>query len=75
MKVTVNLNDTVVLKLNAHGAKIYNDYYSPICADQRVNVDDVIKVTLWHMAHIFGPHLYNGGKLPFESTTLEITHS
>lgn len=67
----INLNDRVILKLNTHGAKIYNEYYSTIDDSHAVNDGDVIKLELWHMAHIFGPFLFNGLDLPFESTNMD----
>jgi len=76
----VNWNMKAIVKLNDHGKDIHEKYYRdlsepakteliPPCGNYR---PDQIAEPLWGIAQIFGRHLYNGCKIPFESMNFEL---
>lgn len=37
-----------------------------------MNINDKVKVQLWHAMNIFGPHIHIGGDVPFVDCQMEI---
>jgi len=70
----INWNDRVTLHLNEHGCQIYKEYFSKLGIEPpRIPLTEHrTTMELWQAAQIFGPHLYSGCQLPFESTDMEI---
>lgn len=74
--MTFNLNDHVLVRLTEHGRKLHRDDYdkskSPYpYKEPEEDEQGWSKWQLWELMRAFGPHLYNGCELPFE-TTIEI---
>jgi hypothetical protein len=67
-----NLNGYVRVKLNQHGKQLYSDYWSPYAWLKEPEIDDegYTQFQMWQLMNIFGTHLYNGCKTPFETTIL-----
>jgi len=86
---TVNINDQVYVTLTPEGQKILQEKYEKsflvvkdVFKDARELVENQHKAgggkycfVLWELCSIFGPHMYNGCKIPFENNILEIEKS
>ena len=83
--VTVNINDQVYVTLTPEGERILQaEYEKNIIQVRNVfkNARELVEkqhksgdrycFSLWELCSIFGPHLYNGCKIPFEKNLLEI---
>ena len=81
----VNLNDQVCVTLTPEGEKILWERYEKdiitvrdVFPNARQLVEgqhkegDRYRFQLWELCSIFGPHLYNGCKIPFEKNLMEI---
>lgn len=77
----MNMNDPVEVKLDELGEKIWNDYwarnglYSKVpdsIRSAQTLPDGWVRFQLWEFASIFGPHLYNGCRIPFETNEVRI---
>lgn len=77
----LNLNETVRVRLTPKGRvlhrlnhdKMYEDWtYAPDYRPVEETADGWSTWQLWDLAREFGPHLYNGCDLPFE-TEIEIS--
>lgn len=75
-----NWNMKAIITLNEHGKDIHEKYYRdlsqsanteliPPCGNLR---PDQVAEPLWVIAQIFGQHLYNGCKIPFETMNFEL---
>jgi hypothetical protein len=84
----VNLNDQVYVTLTPEGEKILRARHEKdiiTVRDVFPNARQLVegqhkegnkyKFSLWELCSIFGPHLYNGCKIPFENNKLEIVES
>lgn len=72
---TFNINDYVRVRLTPVGRRIHQEYWEkiyirPYAPYEPPEEDEQgwSKWQLWELAHIFGASLYNGGKVPFETT-------
>lgn len=76
MKITLNVNDAVKVKLTKHGIKTYEEhlkkYYHKSMRDIVFNKkDEYVTLDLWELMHIFGKDLYHGNEdLPFENNEI-----
>ena len=61
MKVELNINDQVRVKLTEFGKEILTKYYTKPVASE---LNGYYKFSLWGFAKIFGKELYNGQKNP-----------
>ena len=75
MKFNININDYVKVKLTDHGRNILDNQNAELkkCypdAEPRHKPDEngFYKIQLWELMSIFGEYLYNGCKIPFETT-------
>ena len=69
----INMNNHFQLTLTARGAVVYNSYFHQFPADVRpaeLAAGDVLEDSLWHLMHIFGPHMFNGCQIPFEGNVV-----
>jgi hypothetical protein len=82
---TVNLNNQVYVTLTQEGEKILRNNYEESILQVRDYIKNARQIvegqhkvgnkycfSLWELCSIFGPHLYNGCKIPFEKNLLEI---
>lgn len=78
--MTVNWNMKATVKLSEHGKNIHENWYRELSLSAGVELNppggvlrpDTLEAELWHVANVFGPHLYNGCKSPFESMTFQV---
>lgn len=71
--ITINLNDQVTIRLNAIGRRIINDYFGELGVPTPSSwTANTINLPLWELTNIFGPYLYNGCQVPFESMNVEL---
>jgi len=73
MKVEINLNDSVRVKLTERGLKIYKEYFKqfPIdCHREPKIVDSYYETQLHELMQIFGSSLFNGCIMPFETANI-----
>lgn len=71
---TINLNDTIRVKLTPRGRMIWCAYWRPYCSGNdpmdivdRKTVDGWFEEQMWQIAAIFGPHMENGVDPPIET--------
>lgn len=71
----LNINDTVKVKLTPIGWEIYRKHYTPFCTEGYIppkqDSRGYVEFQLWDLMHVFGPNMYLGCKVPFE-TSIEI---
>lgn len=67
----INWNDTVILTPNALGWEIWEKYYKDLRIEPPEH-GDTIEMQLWEAANIWGASMYNGGKLPFIDTSINL---
>lgn len=78
MKVNWNMKATV--KLNCHGRDIHQKYFRDLSKFAGAEIKppkgdyrpEQLEEPLWSIAQIFGPHLFNGCKSPFETMNFEL---
>lgn len=63
----ITLNDTVGVNLNAHGKSIYEAYLKSHGIESPNKTPDTLKLQLWEMSAIFGPHIGYGKQTPFDT--------
>ena len=76
-----NINDFVKVKLTDRGKYIYRHNFDVLNAnilrnggtpiipiELEYDDDGYVEFQLWHLMEIFGRYLFNGCKLPFETT-------
>lgn len=73
----LNLNVPVRVRLTEQGAFLYNSYWrsSGVPLDllsPMKQAGDELKIQLWEAMHIFGPHCYNGCRVPFVDNVIEL---
>lgn len=70
----INLNSEIKFKLNEHGWVIYNAHWNVfgISPPEIVKIDGYCYMQLWDYMNVFGKHLHNGCKLPFEVAEFEL---
>lgn len=71
MKVRININDRVRVKLTEHGRDLVSKHDGLAFERFKVDADGRIETQLWCLMQAFGPHLYMGGQIPFE-TEIEV---
>jgi hypothetical protein len=64
---TLDVNDTVKVKLKPNGMRIYLDHYDNRLMP-KVDADGYTKFQLWQLMAIFGPHIHLACDPPFETT-------
>jgi hypothetical protein len=74
---TINFNDRVLIKMNPLGWEIHRKWHEDLFTlagklafpyrRPEVGADGCVEFHLWEVAQIFGPHLSNGCKMPFET--------
>jgi hypothetical protein len=80
--LTINLNDTVRVRLTERGRRVLHDQRSALFAGASEEIrarllhleedsEGWSKWTLWELMHEFGRHMYNGADLVVE-TTIEL---
>lgn len=78
-----NINNYVRVKLNDQGRKICKDYHDNLFKNSRMKPeytppaeddDGWSKWQMWELMQKFGPHIYLGGEVPFD-TQIEILPS
>ena len=74
MKVSLNAKTSV--RLSAAGARVYNEYmdqFRPLVDTPRMSAGETLSTELWHLAHVFGPVMFNGNpQVPFLHNELEV---
>ena len=63
----ISLDDSVTIKLTKHGAELYLEWakrYEHL-DDIIVEENDEIKIRLWEVFEIFGPHIWEECESPF----------
>lgn len=80
MSLSVNLNDTVYVRLNAFGAKLWETHWEALKdtphfdrAVSRREPDGRLKVQLWTLIEAFGPGIHIGANIPFVDGTVDLT--
>lgn len=68
----INLNEIVRVKLNTHGENIYREFYKDYPTLIKIDWDNYIETELWSVMEIFGKHLFNGCRVPFENNVISI---
>lgn len=70
--IAFNLNDTILVKLNDSGKKIYRDHWHHIIKDRDPIVDEngYTSFQMWDFMHIYGPFLMLGCTPPFEDMNI-----
>lgn len=73
----LNLNTEAKVRLTEQGATLWNAYWQKehLPADIRPaskTAGDVLSIQLWEAMHIFGPHCFNGCRIPFEDNVIEL---
>lgn len=76
----INWNMIATVKLNDHGKDIHEKYYRELSDFAKMELKppsgnyrpDELREPLWSIASIFGRHLYNGCKSPFETMSFEL---
>ena len=69
-----NVNYHVYVRLTDHGREIYRKYWRQFSTKESsapsLTVDETgwSKFQLWELMAIFGPHIFSGGTVPFETT-------
>jgi hypothetical protein len=70
---TINMNDTVRVKLTDLGRQIHKEKHGEVCTRANVSYqppqedeDGYSKWQLWHLMSFFGEHLSLGLEIPFE---------
>lgn len=72
----INTNSEFVVTLTKFGAVVYNAHYWRLPVKHRppiVKEGDEIKSELWHLMHVFGPHMINGGEVSFKDNKVTLT--
>lgn len=81
MRLLVNLNDTVRVRLTEAGRKVYCEHWAPHVRTAGMNVPDwiaeklhrpVLAIQIHELMHVFGPHATVGAEPLFESNDLEL---
>jgi len=62
IKIELNINTNITVKLSEYGIKIWNDYHHPHQAIFPVNEDGTITTELHSLMYIFGQFLFVGNK-------------
>jgi hypothetical protein len=65
MKVQLNLNDTVYVRLTEHGRSIYDKWASDFSRPPSPSTEQPMSFILWELMNVFGDSLYNGAKTVF----------
>ena len=66
MKISININDSVKVKLTDKGKEILGQPKNSYYKTHRYNDNtSVLSVSIWELMEIFGEHLYNGCTIPF----------
>ena len=69
--VRFNINGDVRVKLTPLGRQIWRSYWKPHDPEgnmeKKIDPDGWLKIQLWEVMATFGPHMYNGGDVPFET--------
>lgn len=74
----LNFNEQATVKLTEFGARVYNDYMAqfPQYLWERLMPGDALRIELWNLSRIFGPHCYNGAPaVPFQDNVLDFSPS
>jgi hypothetical protein len=75
--IKFNVNNRVKIKLTDTGKEILAKYWGyrvPNWYDSHTDTDGYTMFQLHEVMHIFGPYVYNGCTIPFETTILISTH-
>lgn len=83
MKLTVNMNDDIRVRLTPAGEKQWEKYWNtnpfwsehivpPAVRKAATLPDGRVHFQLWHAMEVFGSMLYNGCEIPFENNEIEI---
>jgi hypothetical protein len=68
MKITININDRVRVRLTEAGRVVYRKFFTDLkCQAPIIPPDGVIEDPLWSIMNIFGPYSYMGCQMPFET--------
>lgn len=69
--ITVNVNDYVIITLKDKGKQILLDYNKSIGLPEeyyrKPQEDGTYKLPMWEFMKLFGPYLYMGVEVPFET--------
>jgi hypothetical protein len=68
-----NINSEVYVRLTDLGHAIVRDEGTVYQSDKAEDAEGYSKWILWELMYVFGRHLYNGCKLPFD-TTIRLTN-
>lgn len=67
----ININDSVWVRVTPVGEHIYRQHWLALRMDPlplRRDADGWTKFQLWELANVFGAAMYNGGRVPVETT-------
>jgi hypothetical protein len=70
MRIVLNVNDTVSVRLTDAGKKIFDAYYGGKL--QTPPVSERIKFPLWELMQIFGKHIHLGACPFFDGNDIEL---
>jgi hypothetical protein len=68
-----NINDYVYVRLNDTGRKIYGDYWAKYSCEPIPLIEEdngYSKWQLWDLMNVFGEHIFNGCRMPFDCNIL-----
>jgi hypothetical protein len=66
-----NMNDTVLVRLTPEGHEQYRKSWNELRLEPpplKSEEDGWTRFQLWDLCNTFGPALYNGSRVPFETT-------
>ena len=76
-----NVNQNVLVKLTEEGETILKNYFGELrdrlgLPEYEIFYDEngYVQFQMWNLMQIFGDHLHNGCKVPFETTILIEDH-
>lgn len=70
-----NMNVETTVKLTNEGEKILKEHFKLYPSLIKIDENKIYRAPLWEMMHIFGKHLYNGCKIPFENNSIMLAVS
>ena len=66
----INFNQRANVKLTSLGLQIWKDTGNDVI--NPATQEGAIRTELWHLMHVFGPHLYNGCDMPFQGAGIKL---
>lgn len=72
--MTISLNDYVTVRLTDKGIRVWHDYWEPYAMSfaNKVDAEGNLRILLWQLMEIFGPHISMTAPQLFVSNTLKV---